>query len=116
MDKFLGPTTNMASKGPKSKLKEKKQTLEITQPESDSETTSRMEDMVHVLGPLLDQKLADIKESVSEILQQLTTQSQRMSQAEDRISTLEDNLNTAQSTIDLQQKEISILSDKVERT
>ncbi|OCT78094.1 hypothetical protein XELAEV_18029197mg [Xenopus laevis] len=111
----------MTSRRTITKPKDKKQTQEVAHTESDTETgtqndpaTSQIEDMVHILGPLLDQKLASIKESVSEILQQMTNQSQRLTQAEDKISTLEDNLTMAQSTIDLQQKEISIFPDKVE--
>ncbi|OCT82129.1 hypothetical protein XELAEV_18024640mg, partial [Xenopus laevis] len=117
MDKFLGQPATKPQRPNRTKPKDNKKSTGQMEVESDSQHSqadnpTTAEDLVHILGPLLDQKLAPIKESLTEVLQQVTHHSQRLKEAEDRISTLEDDLDKAQNTIDTQQKEIIILADK----
>ncbi|OCT88237.1 hypothetical protein XELAEV_18016863mg [Xenopus laevis] len=65
-----------------------------------------------ILGPWLDQRLDTIKETVTEVLQQVTNQNERITDAEQRIGTLEDELEKTQ-LVDTQRK-ITILADKVD--
>ncbi|OCT80169.1 hypothetical protein XELAEV_18026984mg [Xenopus laevis] len=74
----------------------------------------QVQDLMQMLGLLLDQKLASIQESMPEILQQVTNQTQRITNAQQRISTLEDELDKTQKILDTQQREITILADKVD--
>uniref|UniRef100_A0A6I8QT02 L1 transposable element RRM domain-containing protein n=1 Tax=Xenopus tropicalis TaxID=8364 RepID=A0A6I8QT02_XENTR len=90
------------------------QTETTTEPFNPQLQMAQAQELAQLLGPLLDQKLASIKESMVEILQQVTNQTQRMTEAEQRISTLEDELDKAQKSIDLQQHKIIIMADKID--
>ncbi|OCT90067.1 hypothetical protein XELAEV_18018689mg [Xenopus laevis] len=107
MDKYLDNTSTMPPKAIKStKPKDTKKSTGHTQQEAEldlqhSQTgpqLSSAEDLVQILGPLLDQKLASIKDSISEVLQEVTSHSQRLSEAEDHISSLEDEVGKQYST------------------
>ncbi|OCT55947.1 hypothetical protein XELAEV_18000145mg, partial [Xenopus laevis] len=107
---FLGQPATKPQRPNRTKPKDNKKSTEQMEVESDSQHSQV--DNPTTAELLLDQKLAPIKESLTEVLQQVTHHSQRLMEAEDRISTLEDDLDKAQNTIDTQQKEIIILANK----
>ncbi|OCT78162.1 hypothetical protein XELAEV_18029272mg [Xenopus laevis] len=110
MEIFLGQNPTMPQRVTKSKLKGKKQqdsnttTAELEAPSSPPAPQTQNQELLQALEPLLDQKLAGIKESVTETFQ-LTNQLQWMTDADQRISDLEDNLDKAETTIETQQHE-----------
>ncbi|OCT57071.1 hypothetical protein XELAEV_18004007mg, partial [Xenopus laevis] len=120
MDKYLGQSATRPQRQIKQKPKDKKTTQDMDPMDSDAESTSQttpsqiqVQDLTQILGPLLDQKLAGIKEKITEILQ-VMNQAQKITEAEQRISTLEDELDITQKTLYTQQREIAILAEKVD--
>ncbi|OCT72144.1 hypothetical protein XELAEV_18035110mg [Xenopus laevis] len=98
MDKYLGHSNTKSQKQSKSKTKK---TIQEADPTDSEPEPNQAEDLMKILGPWLD----TIKESVSEVLQQITNQNQRITDAEQRIGTLEDELEKTQQLVDTQQRE-----------
>ncbi|OCT58745.1 hypothetical protein XELAEV_18001706mg [Xenopus laevis] len=72
MEKYLGHSTTMPQRTNRSaKLKENKNVKEQHQMEAESDSQHSQVDL-QIFGPLFDQKLASIKESISEVLRQVT--------------------------------------------